>query len=216
MSTLHRERVLRARRSRNTQIALYRNELRKAAASRSACLAAAEESLRRIQQLLPGALQAGLPVAEAAELTALSRATVYRMLSDARQQQDLRGLASEFATALVGLTKSLGRRPLPADLQAYFHVPLEEVFELLMQLYRLLSVEAVALGPLALALLGDLIPGLDNPEKIVLNMLLFQRLSVEDVASSTQLSETRVLGWASLGLLRVLPELRARRGVAGK
>ena len=56
---------------------------------------------------------------------------------------------------------------------------------MLMQLYRPLAAEATALGPMALTVLGDLIPGLDTPEKIVLNMLLFQSLPLEDVARST-------------------------------
>jgi hypothetical protein len=138
------------------------------------------------------------------------------MLSEARQQQDLRGIVSQFATAMTDLTQSLGRAPLPADFQAHFDCSLDEIFELLMQLYRPLSAEAVSLGPLALIVLGDLIPGLDIPEKVVLNMLIFQQLPLDEVARSTQLAETRVLGWAALALLRLLPELRARLGVAGQ
>ena len=136
-----------------------------------------------------------------------------RMLAEARQQLDLRGLASQFEDALALLDERLDWRPLPADFEQHFEVSLDEVFDMLMQLYRPLAAEATALGPMALTVLGDLIPGLDTPEKIVLNMLLFQSLPLEDVARSTQLPETRVLGWAALALLRVLPELRARCSV---
>ncbi len=210
MSTLHRERIIRARRSGAAQRALYRNELRRTAQDRSASLDAAEEATRRIQQLLPGALQAGMPAGEAAELTGISRATLYRMLSDARQQQDLRGLATQFEHALDDLNQELEWPPLPADLQGRFDVSLDELFAMLMQLYLPLVAEATSLGPMGLTMLGDLIPALGTPEKIVLNMLLFQSLPVEDVARSTQLSETRVLGWAALGLLRLLPKLRGQ------
>jgi hypothetical protein len=150
---------------------------------------------------------------EAVEVTGVSRATLYRMLGDARQQQDLRGLLNQFEHALARLTQELDWPPLPADFEKDFGVSLDEVFEMLMQLYRPLAAEATALGPMGLTVLGDLIPGLGTPEKIVLNMLLFQGLALNEVARSTQLAETRVLGWAALALLRVLPELRARCGV---
>ncbi len=213
MATLYRERDARARRSRATQLAFYRHELRQSAVRRSASLAAAEQDTRRIQQLLPAALQAGMSVNEAVEVTGVSRATLYRMLSDARQQQDLQGLLNQFEDALARLTHELDWPPLPADLQRQFGVSLDEVFEMLMQLYRPLAAQANALGPIGLTVLGDLIPELEVPEKIVLNMLLFQNLPLKDVARSTQLAETRVLGWAALALLRLLPELRNRCGV---
>lgn len=153
-----------------------------------------------------------MSVAEAVEVTGVSRATLYRMLGDVRQQQDLRGLLNQFEHALARLSQELDSPPLPTDFEKDFGVSLDEVFEMLMQLYRPLVAEATALGPMGLTVLGDLIPGLGTPEKIVLNMLLFQDLALNEVARSTQLAETRVLGWAALALLRVLPELRARCG----
>lgn len=210
MGTLYRERDARARRSRNTQLAFYRLELRRSADQRSRSLAEADGAGRRIQQLLPGALQAGVSVGEAAALTGVSRATLYRMLADARQQNGLQSLARDFEDALALLVHELGVPPLPADFQRHFRISLDEVFDKLMQLYRPLAAEANALGPLGMAVLGDLIPQLGIPEKLVLNMLLFQNLPVEQVARSTQLSEVRVLAWAALALLRVLPELRTR------
>jgi hypothetical protein len=173
-------------------------------------LADADGAGRRIQQLLPGALQAGVSVGEAAALTGVSRATLYRMLAEARQQNGLQSLARDFEEALALLDHELEVPPLPADFQGHFQLSLDEIFDKLMQLYRPLAAEAHALGPLGMAVLGDLIPQLGTPEKIVLNMLLFQNLPVEQVARSTQLSEVQVLGWAALALLRILPELRTR------
>jgi hypothetical protein len=210
MATLYRERDARARRSRSTQLAFYRRELHKSAGRRSASFAEAEQETRRIQQLLPAALQAGMSVNEAVEVTGVSRATLYRMLGDARQQQDLLGLLRQFEEVLARLTSELDWAPLPADFERHLGVSLDEVFEMLMQLYRPLAAETNALGPMGLAVLGDLIPDLAVPEKIVLNMLMLQGLPLKDVARSTQLPETRVLGWAALALLRVLPELRSR------
>jgi hypothetical protein len=40
-------------------------------------------------------------------------------------------------------------------------------------------------------------------------MLLLQAKTPDYVAASTQLPATEVLGWAALGLLRVLPRIRA-------
>jgi hypothetical protein len=46
------------------------------------------------------------------------------------------------------------------------------------------------------------------PERIVLPMLLLQHSPTERVAWSTKLPEVQVLGWAALGLLRLLPLAR--------
>jgi hypothetical protein len=210
MATLFREREARAKRNRGTQLAFYKHALGRAAEQRREALGVADECSRQMQQLLPGALQAGISVGEAAALTGLSRATLYRMVADSRHQNDLRFLAGGFEHALALLSGELDAPPLPADLQRYFGIQLDEVFDKLTQIYPLLSAEASALGPMMLALLGDLIPRLGTPEKVVLNMLIFQGLPVKEVARSTQLPEVHVLGWAALGLLRVLPDLRAR------
>lgn len=186
--------------------------MQQATAERLTGFAQAEEATQRVADLLPRALQAGIPVAEAAKLTGISRPTLYRMLADSRQRQDLRGLAQQFAQALGQLGRDLGRPALPDDLRAHFQRPLDEVFELLMQLYDPLAREVLTLGPGALTTLVDLLPGLSGPEKIVLNMLLLQRQSTDEVARSTKLSQTRVMAWAALGLLRVLPQLRAKAG----
>jgi hypothetical protein len=157
-----------------------------------------------------------MSITEAVEVTSVSRATLYRMLADARQHQELRALSGQFDHALARLDEELGSPPLPADLQRHLGVSLDEVFDMLMQLYRPLAEEVTVFGPIGLTVLGDLIPELGTPEKIVLNMLLFQRMPLKEVAWSTRLPETRVLGWAALALLRVLPELRARCGVTSE
>lgn len=212
MSTLHKERNRRAQRSLDTQRALYRTELQQTAAERRAGFGQAEEATKRVADLLPSALQAGISVVEAVELTGISRPTLYRMLADSRQRQDLRGLAQQFDRALDELGRDLGRPALPGDLGAHFDRPLDELFELLMQLYDPLAREIAMLGSGALTTLVDLLPGLGVPEKIVLNLLFLQRQSADEVARSTKLSQTEVMAWAALGLLRILPQLRAKAG----
>lgn len=207
MSALHRERALRARRSRGTQLALYRGELRRAADDLERSRAAVDEATQLIQRLLPSALEAGIGIGEATQITGLSRATLYRMLADAHRHQNVTGLVTQLESALGQLAETLNRPPLPADLESLFNVSLDEVFELLMQAYLPLSRRAAGLGPMDLAALGDLIPNLGTPEKVVLNMLIFQGLAVPAVAKSVQLSETQVMAWAALGLLRILPAL---------
>ena len=72
MATLYRERDKRAERARQLQVSFFRTELRRSASARASSLVAAEEAERRIEQLLPGALHAGLPVSEAAALTGIT------------------------------------------------------------------------------------------------------------------------------------------------
>lgn len=212
VSTLLKDRHRRAQRSLDTQRAIYRGQLQQETAERLAGFAQADAATRRVADLLPGAQQAGISVVEAAELTGISRPTLYRMLADSRKRQELRGLAQQFEQALGQVGRDLGRPALPDDLRAHFQRPLDEVFDLLRQLYDPLTREVLTLGPGALTTLVDLLPGLSGPEKIVLNMLLLQWQPTDEVARSTKLTHTRVMAWAALGLLRVLPQLRATAG----
>jgi predicted DNA-binding transcriptional regulator AlpA len=214
MSGLHTEQRVRAQRAIDTQRALYRNELRRAAADRVAALAGADAATRRIAQLLPGAVQAGLTIVEVAELTEISRPTIYRMLSDARHAQDLRGLAQQLQDVVAQASSELSRPALPADLATSLQVSLDEVQTMLGQVFGYLATELDGLGPNALTTLVDLLPELGKPEKIILNMVFLQRLPTDDVARSTKFPQTEVLAWAALGLLRLLPELR-RHSPAG-
>jgi hypothetical protein len=188
-------------------LALYRGELQRAADDLNKSRAAVDETTQFIQRLLPSALEAGVAISEAAQITGLSRATLYRLLADARRQQNLTGLVTQLEGAVGQLAETLDRPPLPADLRSLFNVSLEEVFEMLMQAYLPLSQRAASLEPMEVAALGDLIPTLGTPEKVVLNMLIFQRLPVAAVSKSAKLTKTQVMAWAALGLLRILPAL---------
>jgi hypothetical protein len=212
MSVLHKDRAIRAQRAIDTQRALYRGELRDAASERMAGQSQVEAANRRIGQLLPGALQAGISVVEAADITGVSRPTLYRMLADARAAENVRGLIVQFESAVNAVTAELARPALPQDLANAFQRSLDEVFESLSQIYEPLVREVERLGPGASMALVELLPSLGKPEKVILMLLLIHRERLEAAARSTQLPQTRVLGWAALGLLRLLPQLRERAG----
>lgn len=55
----------------------YIDELRELGERRRAALEEADSVLRRVQELLPGALDAGLTITEVAKLSAVSRPTLY-------------------------------------------------------------------------------------------------------------------------------------------
>jgi hypothetical protein len=160
--------------------------------------------MQGITNLLPGALQAGISIVDAAQLTGLSRPTLYRMLSESRERSPLRDIAAQLEQAL-----ELNNHALPYDLASHFETSTEQVFDTLMGLYPLVAEGFAALGPTALTSLIELLPELGAPERIVLPMLLLQGKTTDYVAASTQLPATEVLGCAALGLLRVLPRIRA-------
>jgi hypothetical protein len=166
-------------------------------------LAEAERAGLGIAEILPQALQAGVSVVDVARLTGLSRPTLYRMLSEAREQQPLRELSAEFELAL-----ERHEQALPYELSESLGISVDEVFDHLMRLYPLVTEEFSSLGEAALTSLVDFLPELGVPERIVLAMLMLQRLSTDRVAVSTRLPEVQVLGWAALGLLRMLPRIR--------
>jgi hypothetical protein len=62
----------------------YLREIRALGERRRAALAEAESVLRRVEELLPDALQAGCSITEIAELSAVSRPTLYKLLPTAR------------------------------------------------------------------------------------------------------------------------------------
>jgi hypothetical protein len=187
----------------------YEDALRRLTVERRTALARAERALREIAQLLPDAMAAGVSVLRASEFTGISRPTLYRMLADARRSEDLDGLAVRVGDALESLERDLGHAARPFDLAAYFQISTDEVFRLLMALYDMLAREVDSLGPVVLTTLIELLPELGPPEDPVLKMLLLHRLPTARVAWSTQLPEAEVLGWGTLGLLRLLPRMRA-------
>jgi AcrR family transcriptional regulator len=162
--------------------------------------------MQDIANLLPRAIQTGISVVDVAQLTGLSRPTLYRMLSESRERRPLREIAVEFEQAL-----EQNNQALPADLASRFGTSIEQVFEALMGLYPLVADELAALGQPALTSLVEFLPELGVPERIVLAMRFLQGQTTDYVAASTQLPGTEVLGWAALGLLRVLPRIRAAR-----
>jgi hypothetical protein len=182
----------------------YRATLGRLAQERERALAEAETARRNIAALLPEALEAGVSVIDAAGLTGVSRPTIYRLLAGARERHDLTKEIARLEHALA----TLDERALPFELAGQLETSVDEVFASLMRVYPSLSSELATLGPIAFARLVELVPDLGIPERLILPMLLFQGLSTDRVAWSTKLSEAEVLGWASLGLLRLLPRLR--------
>jgi len=160
--------------------------------------------MQGIARLLPGAIQAGVTLVDAAQLTGLSRPTLYRMLSESRELRPLREIAAQFEQAL-----KLNHASMPAELASSFGTSIEQVFDALSGLYPLVADDFAALGQPALTSLVELLPELGVPERIVLAMLLLQGQTTDYVAASTQLPGNEVLGWAALGLLRLLPRIRA-------
>lgn len=187
-----------------TEAGRARRELVELASARANALAEAERAGRALGAVLPRAVRAGVSVVEAGRLTGLSRPTVYRMLAEHREDEPLRELAGHFEQALAQEQKAL-----PYDLAQALGLPMENVFAKLTRVYPLLGEEFSSFGPTATTTLVEALPELGVPERIVLAMLLLQRLPVDRVAASTQLPETEVLAWAALGLLRVMPCVRA-------
>lgn len=192
--------------NRQADFAQHRAALAQLAQERERAHADANRAMQGIANLLPRAIRAGISVVDAAQLTGLSRPTVYRMLSESRERRPLREVSAQFEQAL-----ELNHGALPADLATNFGTSIEEVFDALAALYPLVADDFAARGQSALTSLVEFLPELGVPERIVLAMLLLQGKTTDYVAASTQLPGTEVLGWAVLGLLRVLPRIRAAR-----
>jgi hypothetical protein len=184
--------------------AQYRGALARLAQERATANADAARATQGIAELLPAAIEAGVSVVDAARISGLSRPTIYRLLSKARERRPLRDVAVQIVQALEQNVSAL-----PADLAAHFRTGTEQVFDALSALYPLVVDDFHALGPSATTDLVTLLPELGVPESIVLAMFLLQSQTTEYVVASTQLPTTEVLGWAALGLLRVIPRIRA-------
>jgi hypothetical protein len=208
MASLNKQQNARAGRLREEQRQDYRERLSRMAAERAEAAGRAEALAEEMYGLLPGALQAGISIVEAAELTGISRPTLYRALKDTQQRQDLRWAIGEYEHELARLAQDGSDTVLPAHLAAAWKVPVAEVFERLMQVYRPLASDFASLGSNGLTLLIRLLPTLMSPESEILRMFLLQDKSARRVAQSNQMSETEVLGWAALALLRLLPRMR--------
>lgn len=210
MSSFPKRHAVAAQREREALRSRYRKELRQLADERTAALSRADGAISEIAGLIAGAQQAGVSIVEVSELTGISRPTLYRMIANTSQRADLRHAVIAFEEALPRLTRELGHTILPYELGTSFRMSSDEVLEQLMQIYPLLAEEVRSLGPPALTTLSSLLGELQTPEDTVLRMLLLQGVPKQRVAWSTQRSERDVLGLAALGLLRLLPQMRAQ------
>jgi DNA-binding phage protein len=208
MSVLHKEFRARQQRGEEASRGLYREELRLAVETRDSSLTQAEEAGRRIERLLPGAVEAGIPVAELAELSGLSRPTLYRMLARVRETLDLDQIADELEIELASASADLGQPAGLFQLAERKGVTQEHLLDSLRELLPTLSRRLDELGSDGSIFLIDLLPSLPHNEKIVLAPLFLQRESIDFVAASAARPVAEVIGWAVLGLLRVLPEIR--------
>jgi DNA-binding phage protein len=211
MTQQQQTRALRSVASGQADVAQYRAALAQLAQERERAHADANRAMQDIANLLPRAIQTGISVVDVAQLTGLSRPTLYRMLSESRERRPLREIAVQFEQAL-----EQNNQALPADLANRFGTSIEQVFEALMGLYPLVADELAALGQPALTSLVEFLPELGVPERIVLAMRFLQGQTTDYVAASTQLPGNEVPGWAALGLLRVLPRIRAAQEGAAK
>jgi len=209
MSTLHAEQRRRAEQSFEVQRGLYREQLREAAAERHEYRQAAEAASRRIALLLPGAADAGVPIAEIARLTGQSRPTLYRLLAEARPQRDLAAQFAHLARGLRAASEEVGHPALLVEFASSLGLDIAELRLQLSPLFDYGVQRFDALGAPASIALIDLLPGLPEVEKIILNMTFSQRLALADIARSVDRPETDVIAWGVLGLLRVLPVIEA-------
>ena len=67
----------------------YADEIERAGQGRRAALDQADTQLRVMKDLLPGAIDAGLPITEIARLSGVSRPTLYDLLKDSEAEPDL-------------------------------------------------------------------------------------------------------------------------------
>jgi hypothetical protein len=194
---------------REVQRAMYQRELAEAAQMRATHLREADRAAARIAELLPGASDAGLRAEEIAEITGYSRASVYRLLSTARPQQDLAAEFVRYAVALENASAGLGHAAMLFDLAGFLGQDMEELTPALARLVGFGVERFDALGATGTIGLIDLLPRLPENEKIALAMTLSQRATLAAVAASMQRPEVEVAAWIVLGLLRVLPQLTA-------
>jgi hypothetical protein len=209
VEALYFERAKNAQRGVGANQALYRHELGHAAASRQEQLKRAEDASRRIAELLPGARQAGLSIAEISRLTGYSRPTLYRLLAEARPQQDLAAEFQRLAEELKSASAQIGHPALRDEFAKYLDIEIDELCGQLTRLFSY-SVERLnALGSLATVSLVDLLPDIPDTEKIILTQMFFHRLPIEEIIRSINRPGDEVVVWAVLALLRVLPEIEA-------
>lgn len=210
MSVLHKELHARARQGEEARLALYREEIRQTAREREAHLESAEAASRRIEQLLQGAVDAGLSVVEISRLTGWSRPTLYRMLAKAREELGLSEKASQLEKDLAQASEDFG---LPAglyNLAQLLQISQSELCGRLEEVFPFLAQELKGFGSIGGTFLIDLLPSIPHSEKVILAPLFLQQQSIAAIAESVQRPAGEVIACAALGLLRLLPELRVK------
>jgi hypothetical protein len=210
MSVLHREIADRRQQGEEVSRALYRKEIGDAARQRQERTAEADEAAARIESLLPGAVGAGVPVAELAELTGWSRPTIYRMASRSREQAELVAMARYLEDAVVQASSKVGHDAGSYELAQFLQIEQDEVHLRLGLVFPLLAAEYEALASPAAIVLIDLLPSIPHNEKVVLMPLFFQGQPLDSVAESAARPVGEVTVWAALGLLRLLPRIRTQ------
>jgi hypothetical protein len=207
--SLHKDQRRRAQRSALLQEALYRNEIRAVVERRSAALESVAEIETKLKSLILDAVTAGLGVTELARITGFSRPTVYRMLAEGRQTADYGELLDQLIEALGAASKTIGRPALRRDLADHLGVTEPELIDLLIAALPVAMNETEALGPIASVALLDGLSALPTAEKIAVNMALNQRVDLGAIARAMQIADIEATIHLMLGLLRLMPLLRA-------
>ena len=206
-NTIFAERDRRAKLAVDAQRTLYRHELGTAGAERHEHLQGIDAANTRITGLLPGAVDAGVPVAEIARLTGYSRPTLYRMLEKERPAQDKAGEFAYWAEALATASKQVGHAAMRNELTTAAGIDVEGLCAALIGLFDYALSQLLALDSVKAVPLLELVGNLPHEEKVVLTQLFFQKMSLEAVVHSMGRPQADVVVWAVLGMLRVLPAL---------
>jgi hypothetical protein len=155
-------------------------------------------------ELLPGAADTGLSIAEISRLTGYSRPTLYRLLSEARPKYDASVQFRKWAEILDSAGERIGHVAGRDELAGFAGIPVDELCDQLTRLYEYAITQLDSLGPSAVFLV-EILPSLPHVEKVVLTHIFSHRMSLEDVARSVDRPVAEVVVWAVLGMLRALP-----------
>jgi hypothetical protein len=207
MSTLHAVQRKRAKLAVETQRTMYRHELGTAGAQRQEHLQGVDAASQRIVQLLPGAKEAGVSIADMARLTGYSRPTIYRILAEARPQYDFDTEFARWARALDSASDQVGHQAMLNEFADCAGIDVDQIRAQLTRLFDYAVTRLDALDPSAAVTLLELLPSLPHVEKIILTQIFCQRMSLGEVARSLDQPNAEVIVWAVLALLRVLPQL---------
>jgi hypothetical protein len=83
----------------------------------------------------------------------------------------------------------------------------EELAKRLAIASALLAADLATIAPAARAAFASHLPQMEPPEDDILRRHLFEQEPIQRIAASLQLPETDVLGWATLAMIRLLPDM---------